>query len=122
MHGCPLPTFHLRTATDIMDKDLKTLRNMRWEKAFSGEIKEEVASDQTNRKATIVIEHLMQASDVSHTMQHWHIYRKWVSAGTHRFHVAPVKDGYDEDHSIRHSLHCLSVFSSFVLPIEHAAV
>jgi 3'5'-cyclic nucleotide phosphodiesterase len=30
-----------------------------------------------NRKATIVIEHLIQASDVSHTMQHWHIYRKW---------------------------------------------
>jgi 3'5'-cyclic nucleotide phosphodiesterase len=31
----------------------------------------------TNRKATIVIEHLIQASDVAHTMQHWHIYRKW---------------------------------------------
>ena len=28
-------------------------------------------------KATIVIEHLIQASDISHTMQHWHIYRKW---------------------------------------------
>jgi hypothetical protein len=28
-------------------------------------------------KATIVIEHLIQASDVAHTMQHWHIYRKW---------------------------------------------
>jgi 3'5'-cyclic nucleotide phosphodiesterase len=30
-----------------------------------------------NRKATIVIEHIIQASDVSHTMQHWHVYRKW---------------------------------------------
>lgn len=30
-----------------------------------------------NRKATIVIEHLIQASDVAHTMQHWHVYRKW---------------------------------------------
>jgi hypothetical protein len=30
-----------------------------------------------NRKATIVIEHLIQASDIAHTMQHWHIYRKW---------------------------------------------
>ena len=28
-------------------------------------------------RATIVIEHIIQASDVSHTMQHWHIYRKW---------------------------------------------
>ena len=33
--------------------------------------------DQVNRKATIVIEHIIQASDISHTMQHWHIYRKW---------------------------------------------
>lgn len=24
-----------------------------------------------------MIEHLIQASDVAHTMQHWHIYRKW---------------------------------------------
>ena len=30
-----------------------------------------------NRKATIVIDHIIQASDVCHTMQHWHIYRKW---------------------------------------------
>eukprot|EP00934_Nitzschia_sp_Nitz4_P008072 Nitzschia sp. Nitz4//scaffold74_size92883//42717//46457//NITZ4_004825-RA/size92883-augustus-gene-0.12-mRNA-1//-1//CDS//3329557601//8062//frame0 len=31
----------------------------------------------TNRKATIVIEHIIQASDVAHTMQHWNIYKKW---------------------------------------------
>jgi hypothetical protein len=30
-----------------------------------------------DRKATIVIEHLIQASDVVIHMQHWHIYRKW---------------------------------------------
>jgi class 3 adenylate cyclase len=66
-------------ATDIMDKDLKTLRNIRWEKAFS-ETSQKLDiyfEDTINRKATIVIEHLIQASDVSHTMQHWHIYRKW---------------------------------------------
>jgi hypothetical protein len=37
----------------------------------------EPACDTVNRKATIVIEHLIQASDIAHTMQHWHIYRKW---------------------------------------------
>ena len=65
-------------ATDIMDKDLKELRNARWDKAFSettGHAESPVVA--RNRKATIVIEHLIQASDVSHTMQHWHIYRKW---------------------------------------------
>ena len=64
-------------ATDIMDKDLKTLRNMRWEKAFSADTVDDDPKDTVNRKATIVIEHLIQASDVAHTMQHWHIYRKW---------------------------------------------
>jgi hypothetical protein len=63
-------------ATDICDKDLKTLRNKRWEVAFDPTIKES-ASQATNRKATIVIEHLIQASDVAHTMQHWQVYRRW---------------------------------------------
>jgi hypothetical protein len=69
-------------ATDIMDKNLKQLRNSRWDMAFVETAR--LSADRTtvsrtcvNRKATIVIEHLLQASDVAHTMQHWHIYRKW---------------------------------------------
>ena len=66
-------------ATDIMDKDLKAARNSRWEKAFSitGKSLRLEDKEQINRKATIVIEHIIQASDVAHTMQHWHIYIKW---------------------------------------------
>ena len=76
-------------ATDIVDKELKELRNTRWEKAFKngegGAGKESTKAgkgqvsdkDTRNRKATIVIEHIIQASDISHTMQHWHVYRKW---------------------------------------------
>lgn len=64
-------------ATDIVDKELKSLRNARWEKAFSENASGTAERDTINRKATIVIEHLIQASDVAHTMQHWHIYRKW---------------------------------------------
>ena len=62
-------------ATDIFDKELNNLRKARWEKAFSSEsLSHEECND---LRATIVIEHIIQASDVSHTMQHWHIYRKW---------------------------------------------
>jgi len=67
-------------ATDIMDKDANLFRKARWEKAFNEEKQAECNEsklDSINRKATIVIEHLIQASDVSHTMQHWHIYSKW---------------------------------------------
>jgi hypothetical protein len=66
-------------ATDIMDKDLKVLRNNHAGKRpfliqpVPRRVREVDAVDRT----TIVIEHLIQASDVSHTMQHWHIYRKW---------------------------------------------
>ena len=73
-------------ATDIADKDLKTLRNNRWDKAFKVDYDNDIAPskqeerDAVNRKATIVIEHLIQASDVSHTMQHWHVFRKWNQA------------------------------------------
>jgi hypothetical protein len=69
-------------ATDLMDQDLKQLRNSRWNKAFhkdgeEGSVGDKLTEESLNRKATIVIEHLIQASDVAHTMQHWHIYRKW---------------------------------------------
>lgn len=50
-------------ATDIADKELKALRNKRWEKAFNKneQVENESAKDSTDRKATIVIEHLIQA-------------------------------------------------------------
>ena len=66
-------------ATDIMDPDLKKLRDARWEKAFQSTNIEnqDTSREAVNRKATIVIEHLIQASDVAHTMQHWNVYTKW---------------------------------------------
>jgi 3'5'-cyclic nucleotide phosphodiesterase len=58
-------------ATDIVDPEQKAFRNARWEKAFH--TNESIVEDKhvgVNRKATIVIEHLIQASDVAHMMQH----------------------------------------------------
>mmetsp|Transcript_11750 Transcript_11750/g.21153 ORF Transcript_11750/g.21153 Transcript_11750/m.21153 type:complete len:272 (-) Transcript_11750:75-890(-) len=66
-------------ATDIVDKDLKKLRNDRWDAAFADSDQGPHVNEDRSRilKATIVIEHLIQASDVAHTMQHWHVYRRW---------------------------------------------
>ena len=58
-------------ATDIMDKSLGALRKERWGKAFAKNSSETHDEEDVNRKATIVLEHLIQASDVAHTMQHW---------------------------------------------------
>jgi len=64
-------------ATDIVDKELKTVRENRWAKAFDPSKVGSMSDTDVNRKATIVIDHIIQASDVAHTMQHWHIYCKW---------------------------------------------
>jgi hypothetical protein len=73
-------------ATDIFDKDLQKMRAQRWEKAFgpprppSIATSEEAAPSENFKnslKASIVLEHLIQASDVSHCMQHWMVYQKW---------------------------------------------
>lgn len=83
-------------ATDIFDVDMKAIRERRWGKAFQYEEEEEQEIlnqpikalerdyetplsqiEGANLKATIVMEHLIQASDVAHTMQHWQIYLKW---------------------------------------------
>ncbi|KAG7358923.1 hypothetical protein IV203_015512 [Nitzschia inconspicua] len=56
--------------------ELNDLRKARWNKAFSGEL-EGGTKYFNDLRATIVIEHIIQASDVFHTMQHWQVYRKW---------------------------------------------
>ena len=52
-------------ATDIADKELGALRRQRWEKAFSKGKGAESALDAKNRKATIVIEHLIQVRSIN---------------------------------------------------------
>lgn len=88
-------------ATDIVDKDLKNLRNARWDKAFQkGDSVHHVDAsprDEVNRKATIVIEHIIQASDISHTMQHWHVYRKWNQNLFEELYVAYLNGRMEKD-------------------------
>lgn len=56
-------------ATDICDKELKELRNARWEKAFKGVDAKESEHDTQNRKATIVIE--VNPCNNDEFSQHW---------------------------------------------------
>lgn len=68
-------------ATDIFDTELKAMRELRWQNAFGVrelELSETVKdTEDSNRRATIALEHLIQAADVAHTMQHWMVYQKW---------------------------------------------
>ena len=61
-------------ATDSADPELATQRNMRWSRVFTESSNDH---DTVHGKATLVIEHLMQLSDVGYRVQHYHLFRKW---------------------------------------------
>lgn len=104
-------------ATDIADKELKVLRNARWEKAFHEPKDGEAADITINRKATIVIEHLIQASDVAHTMQHWHIYRKWNENFFNECYQAFLDGRSDTDPSVNWYIGEIGFFDFYILPL-----
>jgi hypothetical protein len=87
--------------------------------AFGPEASQEGVNEQTlmNRRASIVLEQIIQASDVAHTMQHWHIYRKWNEMLFHEFYDAfkegstsydPRKNWYEGE---------LGFLDNYVLPL-----
>jgi hypothetical protein len=107
-------------ATDIIDKSLSAARKARWNVAF--DVDESTAStlstsERNDRKATIVIEHLIQASDVAHTMQHWHVYRKWIEKLFEEMYRA-YKDGRSQtDPSDNWVTGELGFFDYYILPL-----
>jgi hypothetical protein len=108
-------------ATDIVDKELGSLRKMRWEKAFNKpegpESMVESSQKAVNRKATIVIEHLIQASDVSHTMQHWHVYIKWNERLFHELYAAYKAGKAENDPSEGWYQGELGFFDFYIIPL-----
>merc|ERR1712194_40444 len=107
-------------ATDIVDKELQNLRKMRWEKAFSSAkepLRLSTPQLDINRKATIVIEHLIQASDVSHTMQHWKIYLKWNENFFVELYDAFKNGRAEKDPSIGWYKGEIGFFDFYVIPL-----
>jgi len=104
-------------ATDIFDKEQSTLRKNRWDKAFC--ILDENIEEQShvNRKATIVIEHLIQASDVSHTMAHWAVYQKWNERLFQEQHDAYTSGRSDIEPSQGWYKGELWFFDNYVIPL-----
>lgn len=109
-------------ATDIFDKELGALRKARWQKCFHPEqfpFPEVDKRDSFNRKATIVIEHIIQASDVAHTMQHWHVYLKWNERLFHEMLLAFKQGRSDKDPTAGWYNGELWFFDNYVIPLAH---
>ena len=105
-------------ATDIFDKELGQLRKSRWEKAFAVEASANQSELDINRKATIVIEHVIQASDVAHTMQHWHIYQRWNQRLFNEMYQAFLDGRSDNDPSLGWYKGELWFFDNYVIPLS----
>jgi hypothetical protein len=103
-------------ATDIFDKELNDLRRKRWEKAFSKQTNDDSQSVQ-NLRATIVIEHIIQASDVAHTMQHWHVYRKWNNKLFCEMYNAYKSGRMGSDPSVFWYQGEISFFDNYIIPL-----
>ena len=62
-------------STDIFDAEPQNLRMKRWDKTLGRSV--DTTREDVNRKATIVLEYLTQASESFHSMSPWIVYEKW---------------------------------------------
>lgn len=106
-------------ATDIFDPDMVKVRNSRWMKAFGGAPVDPSFSekDSTSLKATVVIEYIMQASDISHTMQHWEVYQRWNERLFEEMYSAYQVRRGDKDPSVGWYKGELWFFDNYIIPL-----
>jgi len=108
-------------ATDIADRQVNEERQMKWDRAFAPTKTSEQSGvqiqDDINRKATVVIEQIIQVSDVAHTMQHWHIYRRWNERLFHEMHEAYSSGHVAVDPSTNWYVGEIGFFEYYLIPL-----
>ena len=104
-------------ATDIFDKELNDHRRQRWQAAFAEEAKGQGNINLRDLRATIVMEHIIQASDISHTMQHWHIYQKWNKQLFNELYAAYRSGRMGVDPSVFWYRGELDFFDNYIIPL-----
>jgi len=102
-------------ATDIFDPDLAKRRKERWARAFESDGPRTL--EDVSRKSTIVTEHLIQASDVAHTMQHWQVYVKWNERLFTEMYAAFVDGRMEKDPSLNWYQGELGFMDGYVIPL-----
>jgi 3'5'-cyclic nucleotide phosphodiesterase/Adenylate and Guanylate cyclase catalytic domain len=111
-------------ATDNADKELQARRKDRWDQAFQtkgwfGKISTDSSGSlASDRKATIVLEHIIQASDVAHCMQHWLTYKKYNTRLFEERYVAWLKSSSDApDPSSNWYEGEIGFFDNYIIPL-----
>lgn len=104
-------------ATDIFDKEMGDMRKARWNRVFENSDSPFLDETTKNTRATIVLEHIIQASDVSHTMQHWHVYTKWNRRLFEEMHLAYRQGRMGKDPAEFWYQGELGFFDNYVIPL-----
>eukprot|EP00538_Stauroneis_constricta_P012798 CAMPEP_0119570410 /NCGR_PEP_ID=MMETSP1352-20130426/43599_1 /TAXON_ID=265584 /ORGANISM="Stauroneis constricta, Strain CCMP1120" /LENGTH=1379 /DNA_ID=CAMNT_0007620079 /DNA_START=442 /DNA_END=4582 /DNA_ORIENTATION=- len=112
---------HALLVTDIVNKDLQTTRKQRWNEVFGEASSESLKSlsheELSNHQKTAVLEHIIQASDVAHTMQHWNVYRRWNGSLFHETYRS-FKDGRSEDDPLKNWYQGeIGFFDFYIIPL-----
>lgn len=110
-------------ATDIMDAENCARQMQQWTVTFKDDngckSNAHAAEVLANRRATIAFELLMQASDISHYMQHWDIYQKWNQRLFDETKMAYHAGRSDKDPSTCWYQDELWFFDKCVIPLAH---
>ena len=107
-------------ATDIADKELKQLRDGRWSDAFDTEecpVSGLLGKLNVDRKATIVFECIVQASDIIHCMQHWQTYQKFNKRLFEERYLAWLNGHFDKDPSLGWYGGELWFYDNYIIPL-----
>jgi len=108
----PGPTISNHSLSSVMSLDDLASTDEQFE-----DMKQQKRLEEKNRMATIIIEHLIQASDVCHTMQHWHIYVKWNERLFDELYGAYLQGRADSDPSVRWYEGEIGFFDHYIIPL-----
>jgi hypothetical protein len=106
-------------ATDITDMELRAIRKKRWNAAFNASMTSTSLTPQevNSRKATIVIELIMQTASAAHYSQHWEMYCKWNESLFTEMYQAYREGTSDRDPSVNWFENEIIFFDNHVIPL-----
>lgn len=105
-------------ATEIFDPDLAKQRLDRWNEANDSYQSSLVDKDEArNRKATVALEHLIQTSDVAHTMQSWNVYLKWNQNLFRELYIAFKEGRFPHDPAQTWYEGEMKFFDTYLIPL-----
>jgi hypothetical protein len=113
-------------ATDIFDQEMRRDRNKRWKRAFALEnssssfqfsLSSLDSADDMDLKATVAMEHIVQAATWAHTMQQFNVFVIWNELYFHERYSAYKAGRSDEDPTLSWYFNQLVFFDSYMIPL-----